>query len=84
MVRRIAAAVAVASVAGFLAAGPAVADVDHSSHDSGQVTTDTQLANQGFTNVGGPDGVTVATSTDFQQHLDAWGNSHWQADFPGH
>ncbi|MHC5257972.1 hypothetical protein ACYSUO_08810 [Streptomyces sp. UC4497] len=76
MVRRIAAAVAVASVAGFLAAAPAVADVDGSSHDSSHAYNHGGFAGEQFVNVGGHDGVTVAGSQAGEYHLGAWENHH--------
>ncbi|MFF1693699.1 hypothetical protein ACFVXC_08765 [Streptomyces sp. NPDC058257] len=59
MLKRIASALAVATVAGFLAAGPAVADDDHSTTFS-----EGRHAGQSFTNMGGPYGITTAGQAD--------------------
>ncbi|MFI5664408.1 hypothetical protein [Streptomyces sp. NPDC051684] len=83
MVRRIAAAVAVASVAGFLAAGPAVADVDDSRHDSSHVYDHAGIAGQEFVNVGGRDGVTVSGSLAAHHNVGAWQHHHRWIDYAG-
>ncbi|MGW0686234.1 hypothetical protein ACWD2L_23015 [Streptomyces sp. NPDC002754] len=83
MVRRIAAAVAVASVAGFLAAGPAVADVDDSRQDTAHVYDHAGVAGQEFVNVGGRDGVTVSNSLAAHHNVGAWKHHHRYYDFAG-
>lgn len=59
MLQRIASALAVATVAGFLAAGTAVAaDGPTGTLDEGR------YAGQSFTNMGGPYGITTAGQTE--------------------
>ncbi|MFG2652723.1 hypothetical protein [Streptomyces sp. NPDC048436] len=60
MLQRIASVLAVATVAGFLAVGPAAA------HDDGPTGTldEGRYAGQSFTNMGGPYGITTAGHTD--------------------
>ncbi|MFC8129458.1 hypothetical protein [Streptomyces sp. NPDC057302] len=55
MLQRIASALAVATVAGFLAAGTAVA-----SDGPSTTMTEGRYAGQSFTNMGGPYGITTA------------------------
>ncbi|WP_425825797.1 hypothetical protein [Streptomyces fractus] len=83
MVRRIAAAVAVASVAGFLAAAPAVADVDDSRHDSSHVYDHAGFAGQEFVNVGGRNGVTISNSLAAHHNVGAWKHHHRYIDYAG-
>ncbi|MEB8340707.1 hypothetical protein [Streptomyces endophyticus] len=83
MVRRIAAAAAVAAVAGFLAAGPAVADVDDSRHDVGHVWDNAGVAGQEFVNVGGSNGVTVSNSAAAHHNVGAWKHHHRWIDYAG-
>ncbi|MFZ3566127.1 hypothetical protein ACOKM5_04060 [Streptomyces sp. BH097] len=70
MVRRIAAAAAVAAVAGFIAAGPAVAD--SGAESAGQAETHVGAATSDFVNVGGHDGITVANQAEAEAHFGAW------------
>ncbi|MER5257743.1 MULTISPECIES: hypothetical protein [unclassified Streptomyces] len=58
MLKRIASALAVATVAGFLAAGTAVAD------DPSTTISEGRYAGQTFTNMGGPYGITTAGQAD--------------------
>ncbi|MFD7296827.1 hypothetical protein ACFV9W_26365 [Streptomyces sp. NPDC059897] len=74
MVRRIAAAAAVAAVAGFIAAGPAVAD--SGANSAGQAETHVEAETQDFVNVGGHNGVTVANEAEAEAHFGAWFNNH--------
>ncbi|MET8468566.1 hypothetical protein ABZY90_36575 [Streptomyces sp. NPDC006422] len=66
MVRRIAAAAAVAAAAGFIAAGPAVAD-----GGEGQAETHVGAATQDFVNVGGHNGITVGNQAEAMAHFGA-------------
>ncbi|MEV0259861.1 hypothetical protein AB0I49_00735 [Streptomyces sp. NPDC050617] len=65
MLRRIATALAVATVAGFLAAGPATAANDGGGRtDNGRYYNEGRHAGHESYNVGGPYGVTYSGATD--------------------